>query len=142
MASDTSHTLFKQSFPAEFASLPRIKSDLLDVAQRAGWSGDNLGRLELVLEEGALNIINYAYPDGIGEIGITVAAVGGGLLLRLEDSGIPFDPFSAPLPDLGAAAEDRPVGGLGVYLMKSIADGMEYRREGEKNVLDITLKLK
>jgi serine/threonine-protein kinase RsbW len=140
MVPDGRRILFLRSFPADFAALPQIRSEVLDAARQAGWGGDNLGRLELVLEEGALNIISHAYPDRTGEIEITLIALGAGLLLRLEDGGIPFDPVSAPVPDLGTAMEERPIGGLGIHLMKSIAEGMEYRRESERNVLDIMLK--
>ena len=136
----SSHCLFNRNYPAEIAALPRIKSEVLDVARQSGWSGDNLGHLELVLEEAAVNIINHAYPENNGEIVITLIAVEGGLILRLQDAGIPFDPASISVPSLDAAAEDRPMGGLGIHLMKSIADGIEYRRENNRNTLDILLK--
>jgi len=136
----SSQCLFNRNYPAEIAALPRIKSEVLDAARQSGWSGDNLGHLELVLEEGAVNIINHAYPENNGEIVITLIAVEGGLILRLQDSGIPFDPASISVPSLDAVAEDRPMGGLGIHLMKSIADGIEYRRENDRNTLDILLK--
>jgi len=136
----SSQCLFNRNYPAEIAALPRIKSEVLDIARQSGWSGDNLGHLELVLEEGAVNIINHAYPENNGEIVITLIAVEGGLILRLQDSGIPFDPASISVPSLDAVAEDRPMGGLGIHLMKSIADGIEYRRENDRNTLDILLK--
>jgi anti-sigma regulatory factor (Ser/Thr protein kinase) len=142
MLPDHPKILFQNSFTAEIAALPLIKSDVVDAARQTGWSSDNLGRLELVLEEGALNIIRYAYPETIGEIVITLIALEGGMLLRLEDSGIPFNPVSVPSPDLKAAPEERPIGGLGIHLMKSIADGMEYRRTSKRNILDIILNQK
>lgn len=136
----SSHCLFNRTYPAEIAALPRIKSEVLDIARQSGWSGDNLGHLELVLEEAAVNIINHAYPENNGEIVITLIAVEGGLILRLQDAGIPFDPASISVPSLDAAAEDRPMGGLGIHLMNSIADGIEYRRENDLNTLDVLLK--
>ncbi len=135
-----SQLIFNRNYPAEIAALPLIKSEVLGAAQQSGWSGDNLGHLELVLEEGAVNIIKHAYPENSGEIVVTLIAVEGGLILRLQDFGIPFDPASISVSGLDAATEDRPMGGLGIHLMKSIADGIEYRRENDRNTLDILLK--
>lgn len=139
---ESSHFLFSGAFPARTSELPRILSDILGTARRTGWSGDNLGRLELVLEEGAMNIISHAYPEGTGEIEVSLIAVEDGLLLRLADTGIPFNPDSAPSPGLGTPVEERPIGGLGLHLMKSMTERMEYQRKGDKNMLDILLKQK
>ena len=135
-----SQFIFNRIYPAEMTALPRIMSEVLDAAQQSGWHGDNLGHLELVLEEGVVNIINHAYQENSGEVVVSLIAVEGGVMLRLEDAGIPFDPASISVSDLDAAAEERPIGGLGIHLMKSIADSIEYRRQNDRNTLDILLK--
>lgn len=142
MSPDSSQILFNGSFPAEVTALPRIKSDILGSARQFGWSGDNLGRLELVLEEGACNIIHHAYQEKTGQIKISLVAVDDRLLLILQDKGIPFDPTSASVPDLNEVPEKRSIGGLGIHLMKSVAEKMEYRRDRDRNVLEITLNQK
>lgn len=137
-----SQLLFKNTYPAEQAALATIKSGVLGAAIEAGWSGDPLGRLELVLEEGAVNIIRHAYPHQAHQIEVSLFAVEERLLLIIEDSGIPFDPVAFARPDLEALAEERPVGGLGIHLMKSMAEKMDYRREGDRNILEILLNRK
>jgi len=140
MSPEHSRTLFQQCFAAEMTELPRIKTLVLDALGQAGWCGDDLGRFELVLEEGVVNIVTYAYPGKSGEVMVTLSTIEGGVLLRLEDTGIPFDPVAVPAPDLDAPADDRPLGGQGVYLMKQLSSGVAYRREMEKNVLDVVMK--
>lgn len=139
MPADSPRPLFQQRYPAELAELPRIKSEVRAAARLTGWSDDNLDRLELVLEEGVVNIISHAYPGCSGEVEVTLMPAEVGLLLRLEDAGIPFDPVSAPLPDLDASADKRRIGGLGIFLMKNSSEAFSYRREGGNNVLDIVL---
>ena len=58
----------------------------------------------------------------------------------VSDSGVPFDPTDAPEPDLSADLKDRPVGGLGIYLVKRIMDEVSYARKNGKNILSMTKK--
>ncbi len=139
MRGGSNNTIYHKSYPAELDSLAQIKSDILGSARQAGWGDESLGRLELLLEEGAMNVICHAYPEVPGQLEITLALCSGGLLLRLEDTGTPFDPTAAPAPDLEAPTEEREIGGLGIHLLKSLAEKMEYRREGGRNILDIML---
>lgn len=132
--------IFHQSFPAVMEAWPAMRSGVLEAARLAAWGDDDLGRLELLFEEGALNIINHAYAGEEGEIEIALFPVDEGVLLRLSDSGPPFDPVSAQTPDLDAPTEERSIGGLGIHLMKTLAERLEYRRENGRNVLEIVLK--
>lgn len=97
--------------------------------------------LNLVLEEIVSNIIFYAYPNG-GEhsICITLSMAHGDITIEIEDEGIPFDPTTMQQPDINLPAEDRPIGGLGIFLVSKIMDNVSYTREQEKNKL--TLKKK
>jgi len=97
--------------------------------------------LNLVLEETVSNIIFYAYPDGNEHsIDITLSIVDGEITIEIEDEGIPFDPTAMQQPDISLPAEERPIGGLGIFLVSKIMDNVSYRREQEKNKL--TLKKK
>lgn len=55
--------------------------------------------------------------------------------MEVEDNGRPFNPLEAPTPDVNMSVADRPVGGLGIYLVRRVMDGLEYRRQQGKNVL-------
>ncbi len=99
--------------------------------------------LEVVTEEIFVNIASYAYPEGTGYV--TVLREGGegpeGLTLVFEDSGVPFDPLAAPDPDLTAPAEERPIGGLGVFLVKQFVDEAKYAYRDGKNILTVRKRI-
>lgn len=102
---------------------------------------DSCSRINLVLEEAIVNVINYAYPDDVaGEIELTADydKESGKLLLTISDSGKPFNPLQTPTPDLNASPEERPLGGLGIYLMRTLADNVEYVHIDNRNILKIT----
>ena len=82
------------------------------------------------------NIISYAYDDAAEhQIGIRVALDGDSVCLRVEDDGRAFNPLDVPSPDLGLDFAERPVGGLGVHIVRSLMDTLEYRREDDRNIL-------
>ena len=95
--------------------------------------------LNLALEEAVTNVIDYAYPEGTeGEVLIDAAVTDKALTFTITDNGKPFDPTARPEVDINAGVEDRPIGGLGIPLVRQIMDEVRYERRGEKNVLIIT----
>jgi anti-sigma regulatory factor (Ser/Thr protein kinase) len=98
--------------------------------------------LGVVLDEVVSNIVHYGYAAGASGP-VTVALVLENSVLRLEivDEGAAFDPLARPAPDTGQALEDRPIGGLGIHLVRQLMDEARYRREGDKNVLILTKRL-
>jgi len=97
--------------------------------------------IEISLEELFVNISHYAYPEGNGWAEIHVGVENGVMELTLIDGGIPFDPLAKPDPDVTLMAEDRQIGGLGIYMVKQKMDAMEYQRKDDKNILTIRKKL-
>jgi len=92
----------------------------------------------LVIEEIVTNCIKYGYNDTKEHvIEITLQFSGGSLVITILDDGQPFDPLAAPEPDLHIDPEERPIGGLGLYLLRQMSDRMEYHRDGDKNRLTI-----
>ena len=95
--------------------------------------------LNLVLEEAVTNVINYAYTDGAEHtFTLDAAEKGGTLTLTLTDDGVPFDPTAAPDPDVSLPAEERPIGGLGIFLIRQLMEQVFYERRDGKNVLTMT----
>ncbi|MBQ7160687.1 MAG: SpoIIE family protein phosphatase [Clostridia bacterium] len=90
-------------------------------------------------EEVFVNIAHYAYKPDTGKATVRFEAEHDPerIVITFIDSGISYDPLSAPEPDLTLSAEERPIGGLGVFMVKKFADNIEYRREDGKNVLII-----
>ena len=99
-------------------------------------SADDVMTINLVLDEVVANIIAHAYDDaGEHQIRVTLALDGADLTIRVDDDGRPFDPLDAPPPDLDLPLEDRPVGGLGIHIVRSVMDAVEHRRDNNRNVL-------
>ena len=95
--------------------------------------------LNVALEEAVSNAIMYAYPEGVeGEVYLDASRLGNSLKFTLSDKGKPFDPTAVPEVDISASVEDRPIGGLGIHLVRTIMDGVGYRRIEGKNVLTMT----
>jgi len=111
-----------------------------ELAERFG-AGEHLGddevmAINLVLDEMVANIIENAYDDqGEHEIHVSLARHGDTLTIRIEDDGRPFDPVQAPAPDLDLPLEERPIGGLGIHIVRSVMDAVDYRRQDGRNIL-------
>jgi anti-sigma regulatory factor (Ser/Thr protein kinase) len=128
--------------PAEISSLRPITDFVHRGAQAAGFPEDDLGRLDLVMEEVVVNVINYAYPQGEpGNIEVCYAIEGPGkLFVQVSDAGREFDPLAKDPPDLRLGLADRPIGGLGIFLVKRIARSIAYNRVDNRNVLSFRLE--
>ena len=106
----------------EFVRTGALEAELPEVQMR---------QLELLIEEIFVNISRYAYPeDSPGSVTVSyMVPKAGELNVEVGDQGIEFDPLSAPAPDLTLGLEERPVGGLGIFLLKRFAGSLSYRRE-------------
>ena len=102
------------------------------------WSTDLLFRINLVIEELVLNIIDYGYDDNDHEIELDFKSDANAVTIDITDEGRAFDPLNdAPEPDIDSPLEDRHVGGLGVYLARTMMDELTYRRENSRNHLTL-----
>ena len=90
----------------------------------------------LAIEEFVTNVIKYGHDDGNQHtIEVSLSLAGSELELTIIDDGREFNPLEAPEPAIGMSVEERPVGGLGIYLVRKMSDRMEYTRAGQKNRL-------
>ena len=129
-----------------------LHNDVQQIPQLAGFIetiADELGldqglalNLNLALEEAVTNVILYAYPKGSdGLVDVEAVLREHSLEFIISDSGAPFDPTAAPEADVTLTAEERPIGGLGIYLVRQLMDVVRYERQGDKNVLTMIKKL-
>jgi anti-sigma regulatory factor (Ser/Thr protein kinase) len=94
--------------------------------------------INLVIEEAVSNIIFYAFNDNNKhEIRISISLNDKMLTIKITDSGMPFNPLLQQQPDISLPAEERPVGGLGIFLMSQIMDEINYTRQKNQNILTL-----
>ena len=103
---------------------------------------DLMYKIDVAAEEIFVNIAHYAYkeklPAGVsGQAWITCTYENELLTIIFRDKGVPFNPLARPDPDITLSAEDRSIGGLGIFLTKKYMDKVEYRYENDENVLTL-----
>ena len=100
-------------------------------------------KIRLSIEEAVDNVVRYAYDGGIGwlEVGTRIDNDAPILTIELRDAGTPFNPLDRDDPDITLSAEDRQIGGLGIFLCKTLMDSISYRYEDGNNILTMTKKI-
>ena len=99
-------------------------------------------QLLVAADEILTNVASYAYPpDAPGELQVMLRHAAGTLSLTFADRGIPYDPLTAPPPDLAIPLAERAPGGLGLLIVRKTMDAVGYRRDGGRNVLTLTKRL-
>jgi len=130
--------------PADGEAMGHIR-DLVDRFGRDCRIGrDDVVRVLIAAEELVTNIVRYGYGAAAqpGRAAVTLTLDGDRLSLQIVDDSHAFDPFAAPDPtDLDAPIEERRVGGLGLYLVKTLMDRTSYRRDGDHNVVEISRRV-
>jgi len=96
---------------------------------------------QLIIEEVLTNVVKYAHDDGsLHEILFDTELKGEHIVLRITDDGREFNPLTVPLPDPDLPLEERPIGRLGIHLVRNFADRVEYARTRDCNVLTIFVR--
>ena len=98
--------------------------------------------LDLSLTEWVTNIISYGFSDAREHwIDVRLAIAANQVQAEIEDDGREFNPMAHPHVDTGAPLETRPVGGLGIHMMKKLMDSVEYRRHTGRNIVTLAKRL-
>jgi sigma-B regulation protein RsbU (phosphoserine phosphatase) len=127
----------------KFSELRRLNQTLMEFGQHHGLATTLVHDLNLALEEILTNIISYGYTDNREhEITVSLSAQPGEVRAEVQDDGQPFNPLEVPEPDTTKPLEERAIGGLGIHLVRKLMDGLEYKRQGERNFLTIKKKTK
>ncbi len=101
-----------------------------------------LKSIRLAVEEAVVNVMDYAYPANVvGKINIRALSDGETLEFVISDSGVAFDPTEALKADTSLSANDRPIGGLGILLVRELMDSINYERINGRNVLTLKKKI-
>jgi|HubBroStandDraft_6_1064221.scaffolds.fasta_scaffold63898_5 serine/threonine-protein kinase RsbW len=123
------------SLPARVEFVRKFIEFVRGGAESVGLESEDIARLDLVLEEILVNISRYAYDGETGDAEVAYAPGHGALFIEITDCGRSFNPLEAAHPDLALGLADRPIGGLGVLLVKQIVGSLGYRRENDRNKL-------
>ena len=131
------------TIPAERDRLDQVQAFIDQNLAGVEYSSEAQIQLQIAVEELFVNIASYAYAPGHGDavIGCRVEEDPPSITVQLRDWGKPFDPLAKKDADVTLSAEDRDIGGLGIYMVKNSMDAVDYKREDGQNVLTIRKNL-
>lgn len=128
------------TLPATLEHLEDLTGMVSEHLEAHGVSERDLFEVDLAVDEACTNVIKYAYgPEG-GSVQLECLVTDSEVKVCITDSGRPFNPLEVEIPDLTAGLEDRPIGGLGVHLIRSLMTEVEYEYRDHRNVLCMTRK--
>jgi len=131
------------TLPNDVMTVPQLNTFINEVCQTLALDASVTMQINLAVEEVVVNAMRYAYPeDTVGDIHIQARADDQNLQLIITDSGISFDPTAYAPADTTLTVEERPIGGLGIHLVRHYMDSINYERVDNQNVLTIIKKLK
>ena len=125
------------------AEIPRLTREIQSLAEAGGIGSGVVGRLQLALEEAITNIMDYGLPvGGLYEIDVR-ATVGDGIVeVSVEDDGVAYDPVAdTPVFDPQQIMGERRIGGVGVHLVHTLMDEVDYLRVGDRNRLTVRKRI-
>ena len=123
--------------------VPKLNAFVDDVCEAVGFDASTTMQMNLAMEEAVVNVMNYAYASGVqGDIDIEAAISSERLKFIIIDSGMAFDPTAKAEVDTSLGIDDRPIGGLGIHLVRQLMDSINYERIDGKNVLTLRKRLK
>ena len=121
------------------ANLEQVQDFVGQIMKEAGCRDDIFMNVQLAVEEIFVNIASYGYPgrEGSAEIEVQITGEPKSICIVFTDDGVPFDPLKKEDPDITLSAEERQIGGLGIYLVKEMMDEVKYSYTDGRNVLTV-----
>lgn len=132
--------MVKARFDAEVPNLPQVIDFVNEALSGDGWDQETLAVMDVAVEEIFVNIASYAYatlPGAEKFADITVDLDDEGVTVILEDAGVEYNPLLREDPDVTLPAQDRSIGGLGIYMVKMSMDKVGYERKDGRNVFTV-----
>ena len=125
----------------DIQQVPQLAEFVDMVCEEVGMDMAVAIQMNLAMEEAVVNVMSYAYPaDTVGDVTIEAVTIADQIQFTITDSGIPFDPTAKAEVDTTLSAEERPIGGLGIHLVRQLMDSINYERIDGKNVLTLRKK--
>ena len=132
------------TLPAKIEKIEEATGFLDAILEEAGCSMRAQIQLDIALDEMMSNVARYAYASGEGDITIAVDILDdrAHVVLTLMDNGVPYDPLKKDDPDITLSAEERKIGGLGIFIVKQSMDSMTYAYENGQNAITMVKRIK
>lgn len=129
-------------YPAKDSELMNVTAFIEEELEKVECPMKLVIQFAISLEEMFVNIAHYAYPGSEGTVEVTSDFADDMFSITLVDSGIPFDPLSKEDPDITLAADERTIGGLGIFMVKEYMDQVAYEYKDGKNVFCMKKKIR
>lgn len=135
--------LNEKIFPAVESALSDILDFVQEELEKAECPMKSLTQISIAIEEVFVNVAHYAYPNEKGDVrcGMAYDCKESTVTFCIADKGIPFNPLDRPDPDITLSAEEREIGGLGIFICKKTMDTINYVRKNDENILTMTKKI-
>lgn len=133
-----SDALMERKFLARVNQLEEVSAYVEQVLEEAGCPPKTSMQISVCAEEIFVNIAKYAYTEKEEDVSLGIKCEDGQVVMRFTDHGIPYDPLAKKDPDVKLSAEEREIGGLGIYLVKKNMDDVQYKYQNGKNILTLT----
>lgn len=137
----TSREPVTREFEASLDQLQNVMDFVESELEIIGCSMKSVMQIDVAIEEIFVNIAHYAYAGNRGMMSLTISESDGFAYFEFKDSGIFFNPLDKADPDISQNAEDRKIGGLGIYMVKKTMDDVSYRYEDNQNILTLKKKI-
>ncbi len=122
---------------ADLKEVHRVSEAIENAMQSGGFPEEAILDLQLAAEESVVNTIVHGYRGTEGEVSVHIEVNSQSIRVRIEDHAPRFDPLSLPVPDMETDLAERPVGGLGIFLMRQMVDEAHYQYLDGKNILTL-----
>jgi len=133
-------TVFKRTIDNDIYSLQALMNGSTNFLEDNSVDAQSVYRINLALEEMITNIIKHGYDDyETHKIDVTIEVLPEEIIGIIEDNGHAFNPLEQNLGERGKSLEELPVGGLGLHLIKKMLSSMTYRREADRNFLEVRM---
>jgi serine/threonine-protein kinase RsbW len=127
----------EKKFRATVEETLAARSWVAQGARSSSLGAERIMELELAVEEALVNVCSYAYPNRDGEFLVRILTGDKIVTVVIEDDGPPFNPLQSERPDLSVPLEERPIGGLGIHLIRQSASELQYQRKNSRNCLTL-----
>ncbi len=126
---------------SDLGGVARVNATFADFADAHGVPDALRRSMNVALDELLTNTVLYGLADDGGEVSIDVELHPDRLIVTLSDNGRPFNPFGRSAPDTTLSVEERPIGGLGIHMVRQLVDEVSYERRADRNVVVLTQRL-